>query len=210
MSRARKRKTTRAARKRVAALTDRAHAQGCAYLGIPDGQAAKIKKAAAQKTGPGKSMGANDIRPPVRRRRRRRAEPRCRVCGCSQFNACVTGGVPCHWVLRDLCSACAIALPRRDLQGLVAAARAAIAEETRTARNSVVVPGRRPTRAAFERAWKADLPTHFTTVKALRTALDVVLGKTRPAVDSVTTPASDRAGGSGDFALRAARAAVRK
>lgn len=165
----------------------------------------RARKTAAKKAAREKTDGANVIRPPVRRGRRR-AAPRCRVCGCSQFNACVTGGAPCRWVLRDLCSACAIALPRRDLQGLVAAARAAIAEETRTARNSVVVPGRRPTRAAFERAWQSDLPTHFTTVKALQTALDVVLGKTKPVVDSVI----DRAGGSGHFALRAARAMVPK
>jgi activating signal cointegrator 1 len=30
----------------------------------------------------------------------------CRVCGCSEFNACVTGGMPCHWIEEDLCSAC--------------------------------------------------------------------------------------------------------
>lgn len=28
---------------------------------------------------------------------------RCRVCGCSEFNACTP---PCHWVGPDLCSAC--------------------------------------------------------------------------------------------------------
>jgi len=32
----------------------------------------------------------------------------CRVCGCTDTNACVTGsGEPCHWVEKDLCSACA-------------------------------------------------------------------------------------------------------
>jgi hypothetical protein len=31
----------------------------------------------------------------------------CRQCGCTEWNACVTDGVPCHWVEPDLCSACA-------------------------------------------------------------------------------------------------------
>jgi len=30
----------------------------------------------------------------------------CRVCGCSEFNACVGEDGPCHWVEKDLCSAC--------------------------------------------------------------------------------------------------------
>ena len=30
----------------------------------------------------------------------------CRVCGCSQFNACETESGPCGWVEEDLCSAC--------------------------------------------------------------------------------------------------------
>lgn len=34
---------------------------------------------------------------------------RCRICGCSETNACVRDGVPCHWVEPDLCSACATA-----------------------------------------------------------------------------------------------------
>jgi ParB family chromosome partitioning protein len=32
---------------------------------------------------------------------------KCRVCGCTDDNACVVEGVPCHWVEEDLCSACA-------------------------------------------------------------------------------------------------------
>ena len=33
----------------------------------------------------------------------------CRVCGCTDGDACVDGetGVPCHWVEQDLCSSCA-------------------------------------------------------------------------------------------------------
>lgn len=32
----------------------------------------------------------------------------CRVCGCTDDNACVgDDGRPCHWVAADLCSACA-------------------------------------------------------------------------------------------------------
>lgn len=33
------------------------------------------------------------------------SEPVCRVCGCTQNNACPPDG--CHWVEKDLCSACA-------------------------------------------------------------------------------------------------------
>ena len=36
------------------------------------------------------------------------AARRCRVCGCTYWNPCVDGlGMSCHWVARDLCSACA-------------------------------------------------------------------------------------------------------
>ncbi|MEA2991648.1 MAG: hypothetical protein QOD40_568 [Alphaproteobacteria bacterium] len=30
----------------------------------------------------------------------------CRACGCTEERACIVGGVPCHWVEADLCSAC--------------------------------------------------------------------------------------------------------
>lgn len=33
-------------------------------------------------------------------------EKKCRVCGCTEDNACMTEGVPCSWVEDDLCSAC--------------------------------------------------------------------------------------------------------
>ena len=33
-------------------------------------------------------------------------EQRCRVCGCTWNNACVTENGPCHWVEEVLCSAC--------------------------------------------------------------------------------------------------------
>ncbi len=36
-------------------------------------------------------------------------QPLCRVCGCSDFHACFTEGLPCHWVLPNLCSACFVA-----------------------------------------------------------------------------------------------------
>ena len=32
---------------------------------------------------------------------------RCRGCGCTDARACDDGGVACHWVEADLCSACA-------------------------------------------------------------------------------------------------------
>ncbi|MCD6405486.1 MAG: hypothetical protein J7M19_06640, partial [Planctomycetes bacterium] len=31
----------------------------------------------------------------------------CRVCGCTEFEPCLTAEGPCHWVEPDLCSACA-------------------------------------------------------------------------------------------------------
>ena len=34
--------------------------------------------------------------------------PACRECGCTENNACVTDGEPCHWAEPDLCSACAM------------------------------------------------------------------------------------------------------
>lgn len=30
----------------------------------------------------------------------------CRICGCTDDQACVTEAGPCHWVGADLCSAC--------------------------------------------------------------------------------------------------------
>lgn len=30
----------------------------------------------------------------------------CRVCGCSQFNACEDAAGPCGWIEEDLCSRC--------------------------------------------------------------------------------------------------------
>lgn len=37
----------------------------------------------------------------------RELEQRCRVCGCTWNNACMTEFGPCYWVEDDLCSACA-------------------------------------------------------------------------------------------------------
>lgn len=33
----------------------------------------------------------------------------CRKCGCTEDQACISQGVPCHWVEADLCSTCASA-----------------------------------------------------------------------------------------------------
>ena len=33
-------------------------------------------------------------------------ERKCRVCGCTETTPCLTMGDPCHWVDKDLCSAC--------------------------------------------------------------------------------------------------------
>lgn len=34
-------------------------------------------------------------------------ERKCRVCGCTDLQACQVAGVPCCWIEEDLCSACA-------------------------------------------------------------------------------------------------------
>jgi hypothetical protein len=35
------------------------------------------------------------------------SERRCRVCGCTDEQACLVEGLPCCWAEEDLCSACA-------------------------------------------------------------------------------------------------------
>jgi len=35
----------------------------------------------------------------------------CKVCGCTDDNACITEEGHCHWVMKGLCSACYIELP---------------------------------------------------------------------------------------------------
>jgi hypothetical protein len=41
----------------------------------------------------------------------------CRRCGCTDSNACIIDGVPCHWVSLDppICSACADLLAEQDV-----------------------------------------------------------------------------------------------
>lgn len=34
----------------------------------------------------------------------------CRICGCTEEQACMTDAGPCSWVLKDLCSTCVIVL----------------------------------------------------------------------------------------------------
>jgi hypothetical protein len=66
----------------------------------------------------------------------------CWVCGCTDSRACVTNGVPCHWVEEDLCSACAGMNKgaRRRLQRAQARARKA---DTRRAHKRGLWHGRR-------------------------------------------------------------------
>lgn len=35
----------------------------------------------------------------------------CKVCGCTEDNACMTDEGPCHWAMKNVCSACIIELP---------------------------------------------------------------------------------------------------
>lgn len=39
---------------------------------------------------------------------------RCRECGCTEDDACMVGGMPCHWAEPDLCSACAYGADRDE------------------------------------------------------------------------------------------------
>lgn len=39
----------------------------------------------------------------------------CRICACTDDNACVTETGPCHWITEDLCSACADVIPELHL-----------------------------------------------------------------------------------------------
>jgi len=43
-------------------------------------------------------------------------EQKCRVCGCTETNACMTGEGPCHWAEADLCSACCDAESQKEPQ----------------------------------------------------------------------------------------------
>ena len=56
----------------------------------------------------------------------------CRLCGCTDRRACVTGGIPCHWVAAEVCSACvripaALATRFADLDRRLATAYAPVA-----------------------------------------------------------------------------------
>ncbi|MDP2730556.1 MAG: hypothetical protein Q8O55_08730 [Dehalococcoidales bacterium] len=42
-------------------------------------------------------------------------ERKCRLCGCTELEACITKEGPCHWVTLDLCSACCLVLEERQL-----------------------------------------------------------------------------------------------
>lgn len=52
-------------------------------------------------------FGAWRLVPHRRRRGPMDPEPRCRICGCTDWRACVDDdGETCFWVEQDLCSAC--------------------------------------------------------------------------------------------------------
>lgn len=55
-------------------------------------------------------------------------ERTCRGCGCTDANACVTDGQPCHWVEPDLCSACADKAEMLEAAGLHAGTKIIDAE----------------------------------------------------------------------------------
>lgn len=56
-------------------------------------------------------------------------ERRCRVCGCTEFRACIDRDTaqPCHWIADDLCSACSDHATLRESQVyMLATASAAV------------------------------------------------------------------------------------
>jgi len=54
----------------------------------------------SQKTGDGKQKAEE------KGKKAKSEKQTCRECGCTEDNACMTDGEPCHWVEKDLCSAC--------------------------------------------------------------------------------------------------------
>ena len=62
-------------------------------------------------------------------RGRTAGERACRVCGCTEWNACLDlFGTPCHWAEHDLCSACICeAAPYRGVFRRASRPRAAFA-----------------------------------------------------------------------------------
>ena len=62
----------------------------------------------------GTEMDGNDLRQfagilgglPVEARQPDASERQCRVCGCTQMQACQTEDGPCFWLEDDLCSGC--------------------------------------------------------------------------------------------------------
>lgn len=65
----------------------------------------------ADGTPKGAKPAKGKAKPRAKVKRAHQAKPKaraCRECGCTEDNACQTEvGGPCHWVEKDLCSACA-------------------------------------------------------------------------------------------------------
>lgn len=53
---------------------------------------------------------AASIRIHFKRRRYIMNQRTCKLCGCTEDNACITDEGPCSWVLNNICSACVIEL----------------------------------------------------------------------------------------------------
>lgn len=80
------------------------------------------------------------------RKREEQSERRCRVCGCTDVQACRVAGLACVWAGPDLCSACVIQ-PLLDSPGgmfwLVEAAKAITASLQRREMPQVEQPKQR-------------------------------------------------------------------
>lgn len=64
----------------------------------------------------------------------------CRVCGCTDRNACDVSAVPCFWVEGDLCSACATVEQVLEARGGLAWLLAVAADISRQMENEVFTP----------------------------------------------------------------------
>ena len=62
----------------------------------------KTKKTAKKK----KSTKKKGAKKAAKKSKKKTKVRTCRVCGCTEDKACITDGVPCHWIEKDLCSAC--------------------------------------------------------------------------------------------------------
>lgn len=76
--------------------TEKLYSEACEEIPEPKAWAAQAGTKSSKK----ETKAASDETPAPKVRA-------CRICGCTDDNACLVDNIPCHWVEADLCSACA-------------------------------------------------------------------------------------------------------